>query len=614
MSQWAQAFGVLGAVVMAAFGGANWRLPFLERYRILGLGFGLLVWVLARFDAPGFKAPQWYQSVGAAAMLLAGASGLAQAWQGRRRGDREAGDDGPSRAAGAAAYLRRYFQRGALEALDAAVEEYRAAVRATAGTGPQLLHQASLLKALRIRYERLLDRADLDEAVRLGRQARSLRGPRSHRALLLTELSTALRLRHDHTGASDDLAEARGCGEAALALLHPRQLLFPLCSSRLSAVWQSRYEHTGDPRHLDTALTRLRAALDSAAERGYARDADEIRLCYLLTRRGHGAARARDLSEAVAAGRRALARIAPTSPLYAPCLHHLSVALRTAHDASPPDPTSYRTYRIRSDHAQLEHAEDLARQALLRPAAEAPETARYHLNHALTLHALHRVQPDRGRLDQALEAARTAALHPTADVPTRVRAGLVHSDIATTENLPAQAVAALENVIELLPRLASHELERTDQEQQIARWPGIAVAAATSALEAGEPAKAAVLLEHGRGVLLSRTLALRTDLTALRAAHPELAEELAALRTQLAMAGTGPSAERLRRARRAQDERWHRLLRRIHDQPGFEDFALPPTADRLRAQGAQGPLIYLNVSAQRSDAIVVTADGIRAVP
>lgn len=595
MSQWSQAIGTLGALVMAAFGGAYWRFPFLERHRLLGLAFGMLTWVGARFDGLGGDLPQWYDRMGAAAMVLAGVCGMYRSWQWQRRRDPEGGDDGVGHAADAEVYLRRYFRWDAVAALDKAVEEYRAAVRATARTPAQVRHLAGLVKVLRIRYERLLDRAGLDEAAELGRLVPALRGARSHRALLLTELSTAVRLRHDRTGASEDLARAREWGEAAVALLHRRHLLYPLACARLSAVQFSSYEHTGEPGDLDAAVDHLRRGIDSATRRGYTRTADEIRLCFLLTVRGRRTASAGDLSEAVAAGEGALARISPRDPLYPPCLHHLSVALRCV--GGRPD-----------------RAEDLARRALLGVADDAPEQARAQLNHALALYALHRAHADPVRLEQALARARSAARHPTADLPIRVRAGLVRSEIAAGEGFDDQAVEAFEDVIGLLPRLASQELSRADQEGRIARWPGVAVAAATSAVAAGRPEQAAVLLEHGRGVLLSRALALRTDTTALRAVHPRLAADLDNVRRELTSPAPHGSPQARRTLRRQREEQWDRLLREIHAQPGFEDFARPPTAAGLRALSEPGPLIYLVVSARGATALAVTPDGIRAVP
>ena len=51
--------------------------------------------------------------------------------------------------------------------------------------------------------------------------------------------------------------------------------------------------------------------------------------------------------------------------------------------------------------------------------------------------------------------------------------------------------------------------------------------------KAGQPALAAQLLDHGRGVLLGQALDERTDLTALASSRPDLAARFNQLRDQL---------------------------------------------------------------------------------
>lgn len=191
----------------------------------------------------------------------------------------------------------------------------------------------------------------------------------------------------------------------------------------------------------------------------------------------------------------------------------------------------------------------------------------------------------------------------------------------------AQAVRSFENVIGLLPQLAARELRRGDQEFRLGRWTGIAVDAAACALAAGDPEKAVTLLEQGRGVLLSRALDVRTDLTALRAGHPSMAAEFEELRealdgppaTPTGIAADSPAATRVdedrqRAVRRARSTRWEELLAEIRAQDGFAGFggALPP--DPMSGQGDQGPVVFLNVSELRSDAIILDAGRIRTVP
>ncbi|WP_034486865.1 CHAT domain-containing protein [Actinomadura oligospora] len=618
MSEWLQALGVLGVVMMAVFGCANWRVPLIERYRMTGFGPGFLIYVLCDVGLSPSGKPGWYEGAGGAAMALAGAAMLWRNWEAHRWGTADA-DKSAASAGDAESALRHFYKHGTLGSLDHAVQGYQDALHTSVGEGPRLRARSVLLRALRIRYERLHERADLDEAVRIGREGLSARGLKTHRALLLTELSTALRLRHEHTGAAGDLDEAREFGTRAVALLHPRHLSYPLCCSRLSAVLFSVHESTGDLPSLEEALDRLRSAIDSASARGYIRVADEIRMCHLLTRHGRLVQDLGELRVAIELGREVRRRLPPGDPLYSSALHHLSLALRVAHaqrgDTPPADPI--RHYETRRAPSLLDEAEEAARQAVLGGASDAPETARYSLNHALVLHAIHRDDPGGGHLDDALAAATSAACHETSDVPTRLRAGLAWSDIALAEGLHAQAVEALEDVIALLPRLAAHELERGDQEQRLAGVPDVAATAAAGALEIGRPDKAAVLLEHGRGVLLARGLDLRTDLGALAGRHPGLADELDGLRQEMthvtALPGRGEQADAARRLRAGQDERWQDLVGRIRALPGFGDFARPFSADRLRAESEQGPLVYLHVTDRRSDAIVVTPDGFRTV-
>ena len=204
-------------------------------------------------------------------------------------------------------------------------------------------------------------------------------------------------------------------------------------------------------------------------------------------------------------------------------------------------------------------------------------------------------------------------------------------------------MTAFAGLIELLPRVASRELRREDQEDRLGRWTGIAANAAACALAAGREDTALILLEQGRGVLLSRALDARADVTALHARNPALATEFEELRAELDTAydtsatlgdvrelagpaegstsartdgtdGVAGADDRARRMRRAQTERWNDLLARIRAEDGLADFAGAPKLERILAQGADGPVVYLNVSEYRSDAIILRPEGVLTVP
>jgi hypothetical protein len=60
--------------------------------------------------------------------------------------------------------------------------------------------------------------------------------------------------------------------------------------------------------------------------------------------------------------------------------------------------------------------------------------------------------------------------------------------------------------------------------------------------------------------------------------------------------------------------KWDALLTRIRALPGLSGFLRPPGERELLAAAVDGPVILVNVSPYRSDALAVTANGIRVIP
>ncbi|MGW4144901.1 CHAT domain-containing protein, partial [Streptomyces mirabilis] len=258
------------------------------------------------------------------------------------------------------------------------------------------------------------------------------------------------------------------------------------------------------------------------------------------------------------------------------------------------------------------------------------------LNHGSALGTRAVTEGDPHALAAAIDLYRKAASDPTMDVSVRV--GCAHlwalSVIGGGESRsPDDHAAAMEPfrlAVELLPRTASYRIGRMDRARQLGKFAGLAQDAAACALELADPELALRLLEQGRGVLLAQALDARTDTTDLLSRLPdELAAEYARLIPQLdrpeaaafiasgpARAGhSGPGTPLAGEDRHALAERWDRLVAAIRREPGYGDFLrLPRTAEMLAGLGDEGPVVMVNISPLRCDALVLREGRVRCVP
>ncbi|MBC7273417.1 MAG: CHAT domain-containing protein, partial [Streptomyces sp.] len=205
--------------------------------------------------------------------------------------------------------------------------------------------------------------------------------------------------------------------------------------------------------------------------------------------------------------------------------------------------------------------------------------------------------------------------------------------------LATDAAAA---ALEVLPLVVSQALQRDDRQAVLRtallgnRYPApagprrgadlpdrlegtsLARTACAVALAAGRTEQAAALLEQGRAVLMGQDLQARSDVSDLAAVHPRTAREFTTLASRVRETETGPPdgpAETTQiRQQHAVVEEWQQLLVRIRGLDGFENFLLPPSAEQMRREAKEGPIVLINIDRLRSDALVVTAEDIKLVP
>jgi hypothetical protein len=217
-----------------------------------------------------------------------------------------------------------------------------------------------------------------------------------------------------------------------------------------------------------------------------------------------------------------------------------------------------------------------------------------------------------------------AAALPIAPAATRIDAARAWGALAASLSQWSIAVQGYAAAVHLLPLLAWRGVSRPSRERLLQDWAGLAADAAGCAIAAGQPDRAVELLEQGRGVLWSQILETRTDLTQLRQVAPELATRLDEVRRELdrpaspttpvaAITHAPAGAAWLVDRRMALADRWEELVDQVRALPGFGAFLRPPQVDQLRPAAASGPVVILNISQWRCDALLVTDTNTRVV-
>jgi tetratricopeptide (TPR) repeat protein len=488
--------------------------------------------------------------------------------------------------------IDRFERSGDLIALSAGIDLLRQAVSAAPTDRDRAEHARNLVVALAGRYDRTRDVADLNEAVELGQAPFTVDHHEDSEVLALRlAAARAQRLRYEQLGDSVDLDESLSLMRKAVAVAVDRQQIFA-ATSELSWALYNQYQRTDYLPDLREAISMCERAIASTGRRSRHRLTQWMNLCYFLTISSESGSLT-DLDRAIVVGDRVVARLSKRDRLRPGALYSLASAYR-------------HRYERRGLAADVDRAIELTLEAVARVASDHPNQARFHIGAAMAFQQRHVETGQAEDLRLALDHARAATIAPHASPAIRVICGLGWVEIAAKAGDHAEAVRAFEHVVPVLPQLASPALARTDQERRLTRGLGAAGIAAGCALAIGRPETAVTLLEAGRGVLLSRALEVRTDVRDLSAAHPELAERVVGLRRELA-------ATSARDVRRVVVDEFEATLRQIRGRDGFADFGRSLSPEKLRAQAAAGPIVFVNYGLYRSDAIILTTSGFQPV-
>jgi hypothetical protein len=520
--------------------------------------------------------------------------------------------------------LRSRSERtGSAADLDAAIDAGRTAVQAAAGAQQRAVFLFDLGNALRDRFIRTGSLADLDAAIEIGRSGLVITdADHQNRPVLLAGLGNALLARFERTGALADLDAGIQFFHDALAAVpagHPRR---PMYLSSLGSGLLARFDRSAAAADLDAAIEAGRAAVAAVPAGHPDRWGYLSNTAHALWTRYEQAGTAADLDAAISTGRAALDGAPSGHPGRAAVQSNLGIALRSRFERA-------------GDVADLAAAIEAGYAAVGSTPVGHPDQARYLMSTATTLLARSGISGVPDDVQAVVDMFAQAAEHAAAPPSTRISAARA-AGVLAAESQPGRSAELLGMAVGLLPEVAPRQLERSDQQHGLGGFAGLSGDAAALTLAAGAArgdtqcaARALGLLETGRAVLLSQALDTRSDLTDLRQHHPELAARFTDLRDQLDAPARQPapasetapdagpamdSPQALARDRHHLAADLNAVLEQIRDLGGFESFALPPAASELQAQAGPGPVVTFSVSTYRSDALLLTEDGVTCLP
>ncbi|KAM7219909.1 CHAT domain containing protein [Rhypophila decipiens] len=521
----------------------------------------------------------------------------------------------------------RFSRTGNLADLEEAVEVARMAVDSRSDKQSTEIHMRSLValeNVLGRRYSRTGKMADLEESLRIAGQLLDDIGPDDpKRADYLDSLGAGLAERYARTWARFDLDERIRVARLSAGMDPNVRANRAGRLHNLGSALLQRHSRTGTATDLDEAIQLGRQAVDLTPVSDPQRPTYLTQLVDGLRLRYVGVSwEMSDLEEAIQLAEQAIEITAENSSAdLATRMHHLVMLL---------------CHRYKNTHTGPDHkrATELARRVVDMTPSDNPERATYL--HSLGSRLCERYQTYSGKgedvfadLQEALSCFRSAVEQRNSATMDRIQAGAAALKLCTIADLNPEAVYEIASLtVSLIPQLALRSLESADKQHVLANVVGLASDAAAAALHAGKGALTALeFLEQGRGILATSLREMRTDVHDLRDRYPELADKFSRLREELDAPATylqwglldggepsqsGSWEARTNRRYEAGKE-FDRVVDEIRRLPGLKEFLRPPSEADHRAAATCGPIVIINVSQRRCDAILVEQHQTRAL-
>lgn len=508
----------------------------------------------------------------------------------------------------------RFSQQGNIADLAEAVKCNRGALQLCPPGHPNRYHSlVNLANVVTSRFLRQGNISDLEEAVKCGRDALQLCPPgHPNRYYSLINLANAIKTLFEHLDKIDDLEEAIKYYHAALHLCPTRHPNRYYSLNHLANAMRARFQRQPECNiaDLEKAITFHRQALDLCPLGHPNRFASLINLANdLRTYFEHlEQGNITYLEEAIKLNRESL-QLCPPGHL------HRSLALGSLANSVS---TRFRFIR-KPNMADLEEAIKCYQEALGILSPHHP----LHLTLARGLANAHVCSYDitrkQANIDEAFRLYNCHAERNTASPWEGFRTCLEWISVARRHSHES-IVQSYSTCLTFLQRCTLATPNISLQHDTLARAPkSLASDAAAYAIQDDDLETAIELLEQGRSILWSRLSGYRLPLEKLRRANGELAREvekigrklesMAAVSYTLPEGDPGTSMDDYAQKYRVLSESWDHVIGQIRQIPDFSTFLEAEPFINLRQAATNGPVIIVNISEHRSDAIIIQCTG-----
>jgi len=546
----------------------------------------------------------------------------------------------------------RFQQLGRMDDLEDAITSYREMLTLCPPSHPNYSTSlTNFANALSIRFEQLGRMEDLEDAITYHRQALGLR-PLGHpnRFSSLVNLAIALSTRFEQLGRMEDLEDAISSHRQAVTLCPPGHPNRSTSLMNLAVALFIRFQQSGRMEDLEDMILSHRQALTLRPPGHPNHSSSLINLANALFIRFKQLGRAEDLEDVISSYRETLTLYPPGHPDRTTSLMNLAIALSTRfqqsgrmedledaissqrqavtlHPTGHPNRSNSLSnlasaLSIRFEQSgRLEDLEDAITsncEALtLRPPGH-PSRSDSLSNLANTLSTRFEHSDKMEDLEESFTLHEQAANDPSSSPLLRLAAAVNwaaeawhyhHESIICAYSVSFQilnhCLISYPNVESQQRFLASAHIPRS-----------LASDAASAAIDVGDLEAAVELLEQGRVMLWSKMEQYRHPLDQLREVDRELADLLRTLSAERGhisvssrsglLSTEGPMALDAQMQRnRILSEDWERVVERVRTIEGFSDFLQAVPFATLRVAAAEGPVILVNISNYRCDAIIL---------